>query len=1364
MRGSLFKLTTMHDMMDPPDAAPATRGRTPCTQWIPHDTLARLADVGNLRNWACAFLVCAAAAVGCNDDAPPRVRSQTNALVLTQEAKLSERIGVPSDAFARAIALDQDELFVGAAGEPDAFPGQGAVWAWWQNFGFWEERQRITAPDAAANDAFGSAIAIDGSVAFIGASGDDQGAASDRGSVYVFTRGSFFWSFSQKLLASDGLANDAFGKALATQGGSLVVGAPGRNGGRGAAYVFAQVGNVWTEQKRIDAPSSSAGDAFGSNLGLDGNTLIVGAPKYDAPSVSDAGAAWIFTGAGATWNVQHSSVGTVANGQRGSAVAIEGDRAFIGATHERSDGLGAVRALTRVGTTWTQAEELVAPSGVSGDAFGQSLNVAYPLLLVGAPERNSKQGATYAFEHDGSTWGSGQLLLTPPQAGDEHGAVVDVSGSYAVSAIPGRNGEGGFRIWQKLSGWNPDFIRSRTAAMNWDEFGVSLDMSSESLIVGARYETETSDQYERGAAFVFVRNGSAWSQQAKLVVAGSSQGDEAGYAVAIEGDDSAVGVRRDDVASNSNAGSVRVFHRSGSAWSEAATLTATPLASNDSFGSAVVMDPGTMAVGAPNRTVSPTVSTEGTVTVFVGAGSSWQKQAELSGSGTKAGAAFGSALALTGNRLVVGAPGFAGSGPITGTGATYVFSRTGTTWTEEIRLEPSPPPAPYQHAFGTSVALVGDRVFVGAPGPSGGLPGTVYVYSKASGAWSLEQKLPSPTGFPQGEFGRHLSAGPTTLVVTGHSSTTPNFELSVFELGSTWTLDQSIAPADSLFASVISGDTIVAGAPVATVNDGDIGVAYVYRIASDCTQPGVTCCANDSECTTGNYCDATGHCAPSKGLGASCNPAADCLVPATCALCLSTNCVDGVCCNTGCTDACATCAGATSTGPAGTCSAAQKGTTPTCLTNALCDGLSTSCPTTCATSVDCKPGFYCNAGSCVALQGNGTPCTSAAACTSGYCIDNVCCATECTGACQSCAAALQEGAGTDGICGPTKAGTDPGSDCAAQSPDTCGTTGFCDGIGLCEHFGNTTACGTTVCLNGSQDGLVCIAPNTCGPSGGPVSCFPYGCAGDACATSCNAESDCVDPDYLCVAGACVPGLALGDACADATACSSGFCVDGVCCPSACDGQCESCAEPGDEGNCAPVTGAPRGNRPACIAAGEVCGGACDGTDTTGCKYPGGETECSAATCTAGTSTSAGACDGTGNCGEGSSTACTPYACSATSGLCETTCTDSEDCAPGFECTPDGVCASPKPIEDAGVDSSAPQCPDGGCEPKPRPPAGGDDGCGCHVLGSDTRTSTSSTLIFSIALLALARRRRGRQRDAQRPRDANVRSAAVQRGR
>ena len=102
--------------------------------------------------------------------------------VLTQEAKLSQRIGVPSDAFARSIALDQDELFVGAAGEPDAFPGQGAVWAWWQNFGYWEERQRITAPDAAANDAFGSAVAIEGNVAFIGASGDDEGAASERGS------------------------------------------------------------------------------------------------------------------------------------------------------------------------------------------------------------------------------------------------------------------------------------------------------------------------------------------------------------------------------------------------------------------------------------------------------------------------------------------------------------------------------------------------------------------------------------------------------------------------------------------------------------------------------------------------------------------------------------------------------------------------------------------------------------------------------------------------------------------------------------------------------------------------------------------------------------------------------------------------------------------------------------------------------------------------------------------------------------------------------------------------------------------------------------------------------------------------------
>lgn len=152
-------------------------------------------------------------------------------------------------------------------------------------------------------------------------------------------------------------------------------------------------------------------------------------------------------------------------------------------------------------------------------------------------------------------------------------------------------------------------------------------------------------------------------------------------------------------------------------------------------------------------------------------------------------------------------------------------------------------------------------------------------------------------------------------------------------------------------------------------------------------------------------------------------------------------------------------------------------------------------------------------------------------------------------------------------------------------------------------------------------------------------------------------------------------LDLASACTTAADCHSGFCVDGVCCESACTGQCQACDVAGAEGTCAPLTGAPHGDRPACATDGSACGGTCDGVLTTACVYPGAETACRAPACVDGTGILAGFCVGDGACPPIQTQNCAPYVCGPEA--CLGDCTVDADCADGNWCS-SGICVPELP--------------------------------------------------------------------------------------
>lgn len=331
------------------------------------------------------------------------------------------------------------------------------------------------------------------------------------------------------------------------------------------------------------------------------------------------------------------------------------------------------------------------------------------------------------------------------------------------------------------------------------------------------------------------------------------------------------------------------------------------------------------------------------------------------------------------------------------------------------------------------------------------------------------------------------------------------------------------------------------------------------------------------------------------------------------------------------------------------------------------------------------PGDGCSA-SCRTERTTGSECMASDQCRSGFCVGGVCCGTACTGQCEVCNASASRGTCTP-VTGAPPAGHMP----CSGTGTACG--GTCNGVNgaTCTYPGTATQCGTGSCSAGTVIApSVCNGMGACTP-GASAMCAPYVCGTTACRTDCTTNANCAAGNYCNAMMHCVPLIPPGGACTTAGSCASGNCVDGVCCNTACNGQCEACNLDGHGGTCTPVTGVPRGARPACTGAGTACGGTCNGTLTTACTYPDATTACREASCMGGSATLAATCDGMGTCPMPSTTPCAPFACGTTA--CRTDCTTMADCAAGNTCIA-GVCVGLRP--NGGMCTTATECQSGQC--------------------------------------------------------------------
>ena len=295
----------------------------------------------------------------------------------------------------------------------------------------WIQRQKLTASDALPDANFGFAVAIDGDTIVVGARYDDQ--LGDRaGAAYVFVRDGANWTEQQKLTASDGTASHEFGSAVAIDGDTCVIGAYRDNSFTGAAYVFVRSGETWSEQEKITALNGNQHHWFGISVGIDNGIIAVGA--------NNAERVYTFTHDGSAWMERQTLFASDAAGGDwfGFSLDIRGDSIVVGAFRNDDDGSssGSAYVFKGNGTIWTQQQKLNASDAAAGDEFGYSVAIHEDSVAIGSrsdDDAGGESGSAYVFVRNGGTWSEEEKLTADDAAPeDEYGYSVDISGDSVV--------------------------------------------------------------------------------------------------------------------------------------------------------------------------------------------------------------------------------------------------------------------------------------------------------------------------------------------------------------------------------------------------------------------------------------------------------------------------------------------------------------------------------------------------------------------------------------------------------------------------------------------------------------------------------------------------------------------------------------------------------------------------------------------------------------------------------------------------------------------------------------------------------------------------------------------------------------------
>lgn len=215
--------------------------------------------------------------------------------IWTQQQKITAADGAAGDQLGFYVSIEGETALLAAPTDDDNGADSGSTYVFVRSGTVWSQQQKLTAADGASGDEFGFSVSVSGDTAVVGARLDDD-LGSDSGSAYVFVRSGVTWSQQQKLTAADGAADDWFGTSVDIDGNAVLVGArlDDDNGtASGSAYLYLRSGTTWTETHKLLASDGDVEDRYGRTVALDGDTAVVGA-RYDNDNGSNSGSAYLY--------------------------------------------------------------------------------------------------------------------------------------------------------------------------------------------------------------------------------------------------------------------------------------------------------------------------------------------------------------------------------------------------------------------------------------------------------------------------------------------------------------------------------------------------------------------------------------------------------------------------------------------------------------------------------------------------------------------------------------------------------------------------------------------------------------------------------------------------------------------------------------------------------------------------------------------------------------------------------------------------------------------------------------------------------------------------------------------------------------
>jgi len=640
----------------------------------------------------------------------------------TQRAQLIDADFDDNDVFGCSVAIDDDTIAVGAFGDN---LGDGAISIFVGAGSNWTQQVKLNCWDAIVDGRFGISVDVDDDTLLIGSSQDNHAGGADAGSASVFVRSAGVWTWQANLFASDAAADDEFGYSVALEGDVALIGAHMDDLDdqlyAGSAYVFERAGSVWTESRKLIASDWYWYAEFGHSVALYGDTPIIGAPGAYHGDDYSAGAAYVFNlvdGDGdGVLDGEDNCPDTHNPGQEdddedgvGDACDNCCDAYNPGQEDADEDGVGDVCDCCDAPIELAQ---LISEDPDPDDYLGRTVAISGDSVIAGAPGDDAggnNAGAAYVFVHNGEIWEQqAKLSASDADPNEAFGDAVAIDGDTAVVGVQADDQTGAAYVFMRSGGvWTEQarLTASDTAIEDW--FGCAVDISGDTLLVGA-WGNDHSSTYDPGAAYVFVRSGGVWTEQAKLIASDPDLGDNFGYSVALDGDTALVTALGDDHTGSTNAGSVYVYVRAGDVWTQQAKLTASDAASNDCFGRSLVLH-GDMAVFGAMMDQLDSGVVAGSAYVFERAGDVWTEEAKLTASDGAAYDLFGSSVTIDGGTIVIGACADDHAAGVNA-GSAYVFVRSAGYWVEQMKLIASD--ASGGEAIGCSVALQGDTVVAG---------------------------------------------------------------------------------------------------------------------------------------------------------------------------------------------------------------------------------------------------------------------------------------------------------------------------------------------------------------------------------------------------------------------------------------------------------------------------------------------------------------------------------------------------------------------------------------------------------------------------------------------------------------------------